>query len=519
MDSDGDAQVPSNVTRFARAISPEGRDEEGNPITQIIYYNNGVGTGDSSVWNKYVGGATGEGLAEHIRETYQFICTNYRDGDEIFLVGFSRGAFTARSISSFINAVGLLTRQGLSSFIPIFEDWELRNASVDEQYVGRLVEQELTRPGINIKAVAVWDTVGGLGIPMIGLLPQPPSKEFAFVDTKVESNIEYAFQALALDEHRRAYSPTVWEQPEGTTKLKELKQCWFPGVHSDVGGSYADTDLANLTLTWMVSQLDPHLTINHDYIITQIRLSKESHQRKHQRVPSWGLGLLHNSMKGFFLLGGSRTRTPMQYRQQELAGQHGTLVWMFFEIVDKVKSFLHVPKADQMPMLVGTNETVHSSARIRMNHDRTGYHNRGKYDPPALSGWVAEGVATNPETPIAQNLPGETGWFTHVLWKKDVKNKTGQTETLQMREDVLGGFEQQVLQLWPEIADNFDSTRPGHHPVEVRKASTFNAGPDIYGRGPSSGREVSAGQRDGLRIVANGLGNDGIKKPERVETV
>jgi uncharacterized protein (DUF2235 family) len=127
MDSDGDVQVPSNVTRIARAIKPWGTDSDGNRIPQLIFYQNGVGTGSSSPYVKYVGGATGDGLADNIREAYAFVCLNYVDGDEIIVIGFSRGAFTARSISSLIRALGLLTPEGMEYFIPITDDWQFQS--------------------------------------------------------------------------------------------------------------------------------------------------------------------------------------------------------------------------------------------------------------------------------------------------------------------------------------------------------------------------------------------------------
>ncbi|KIW19113.1 hypothetical protein PV08_03405 [Exophiala spinifera] len=513
MDSDGDYQTPSNVTRIARAIPPVGFDKTTDPpqaIHQIVFYQNGVGTGDNSLYNRYIGGATGEGLAEHIREAYSFVALNYSEGDEIFIIGFSRGAFTARSISSLINAVGLLTSKGLEYFVQVFEDWEFQQRQdfvskwpnipfpghkppvTDAQYQQHLIENNLTRPGIKIKCVAVWDTVGGLGIPMIGLLPQPPSKDFAFVDTRVESNIEYAFQALALDEHRRAYSPTIWEWPSvEPNELKVLKQTWFPGVHSDIGGSYDDTALANLTLAWMVSQLDPILTVDHSYIFTLIeRQSRHAGPRGHltfthegmpKRVENtaphsrpWGLGKIHNSMTPFFRLGGSRIRTPGEYREAELASQRGTLVWMFRTIASKVFGGLDKPT----PRLKRTNETVHASVRIRRGKHGYGYNDKGTYDPPALKGWVLHGTETNPDTPIAINTPGQVGKMTGVVYKKvvspEVTERKGKGKgkgkarvrvldehdkdhTLELREEPLGVFERQILQLWPEIQRDFDS--------------------------------------------------------------
>jgi Uncharacterized alpha/beta hydrolase domain (DUF2235) len=120
--------APTNVTRFARALHSEDR-RNGGCIPQIVYYQAGVGTGNG-FWEQYGGGATGEGLDEHIREAYAFIAKNWnpprgdQPGDEIYLIGFSRGAFTARSIAGFISSVGLLTNPGLEHFYRVFKDYE-----------------------------------------------------------------------------------------------------------------------------------------------------------------------------------------------------------------------------------------------------------------------------------------------------------------------------------------------------------------------------------------------------------
>lgn len=112
-------QTPSNVTRLSRALKRQCKDGR----VQIIEYQNGVGTG-STVADAITGGAFGKGIADHIREAYSFICANYEDGDEIVLVGFSRGAFTARSIAGMIGDLGLLTRKGMEFFYPIFKDMQ-----------------------------------------------------------------------------------------------------------------------------------------------------------------------------------------------------------------------------------------------------------------------------------------------------------------------------------------------------------------------------------------------------------
>ena len=108
-------------------------------------------------------------------------------------------------------------------------------------------------------------SVGALGIPSIGILPAH-HQEYSFVDTRVSSNVEHAFHALALEEQRKPFSPTIWERPLEPSNLQVLKQVWFPGVHSNVGGSYDDTNLADITLAWMMQQLSPFLDFAPGYL-------------------------------------------------------------------------------------------------------------------------------------------------------------------------------------------------------------------------------------------------------------
>lgn len=535
---------------MARAISPVGVDRSTTPhqhIHQIVFYQNGVGTGSSSLYDKFVGGATGEGLAEHIREAYSFICLNYNPGDEIFLFGFSRGAFTARSISSLINAAGLLTSKGLEYFVQVFEDWEFQDKKdfqskwpnlpfaghkppvTDPNYQRQLIDRGLTRPDIKIKCVAVWDTVGALGIPLIGLIPQPPSTDFAFVDTRVESNIEYAFQALALDEHRRSFSPTIWDWPQVEPHdLKVLKQCWFPGVHSDIGGSYDDTALANLTLAWMVSQVDPILTVNHEYIMNLIKPNDKDSIAGHQtfthdglmartantqpHIRPWGLGKIHDSMTLFYRLGGSRVRTPGEYREQEPASQHGTLFWILWKLTHRFTRLFDPMPKQALPRLARTNETIHSSVRIRMGKHGLGYNDKGKYDSEALQGWVMHGMETNPDTPVALDAPGAVGKMKNVVWKKatypeklengraEILQSKGKTQLIELDEEPLGPFERLILQLWPEIQRDFDTIVPGRHQQKVNKAQTLPAAAAHVGSVDSGVSEGVSRDMDGLKL-------------------
>ncbi len=108
-------------------------------MTQIIFYHNGIGT-DGGVIDKIIGGATGLTISGHIQECYSFICNNWQPGDEIFLFGFSRGAYTARAISTLISDIGLLTAKGMEYFFQIFEDWKDQN--VPDKLKGQQATEE-----------------------------------------------------------------------------------------------------------------------------------------------------------------------------------------------------------------------------------------------------------------------------------------------------------------------------------------------------------------------------------------
>ena len=508
LDSDGDVQVPSNVTRICRCIKHEGiHKPTGKAIPQIIYYQSGIGSTADNLYSKYIGGATGKGISEHIREAYSFICTNYSSGDEIFLLGFSRGAFTARSVASLIHTIGLLTPTGLGYFYQIFQDWEFQlkegwtssyptepwphRPSINApEYRRKLLELELTRPDVLIKAVAVWDTVGALGIPAFVLFPQPPQRDYAFVDTKVDSNIEYAFQALALDEHRRSYMPTLWEKPSGQEWPRVLKQCWFPGSHGDVGGGYRNADLANLTLAWMISQLDELIDFDHGYVARQNRLSMERHEKTGQSVREWGTGKIHDSMTLFFRLGGSKIRTPGEYCETDR--KHGSAK----EIATTRK-------------LENTGERIHSSVRIRMGRQGLGYNDKGTYDSEALQGWTMKATeqAAAP-TPVDVHSPGAVvkGKISDVRW---VKKLPGDKETpeLNLLEDELADLERTILESWPELYEEFNTVLPGSHATSMRRSSTFPSNhPHSNGVAPQVGIP---------KVVGSGL----HRRPHREETI
>ena len=186
------------------------------------------------------------------------------------------------------------------------------NAS-DPRYTEELEGRGMTTRDVKIKVIGVWDTVGSLGLPRIGFLTRlgiqsEESKYMQFYDTKLGCCIENAFQALALDERRASFSPAVWEKGRGNKT--NLRQVWFPGAHSNVGGGYDDQQLANITLAWMVAQVTPFLDINQDYVLRQERENIQYYKDEGERIRPWSFGKLYNSLTGVYAAGGSIRRTP-----------------------------------------------------------------------------------------------------------------------------------------------------------------------------------------------------------------
>ncbi|GAA4914917.1 putative alpha/beta hydrolase family protein DUF2235 [Actinomycetospora succinea] len=227
---------------------------------QLPRYFEGLGT-DGGPVRRALDGALGVGLPEAIREIYRWLAETFRPGDELVLLGFSRGAFTVRS------TVGMLAACGLVAFTPDQDDAE-RDAVVARVFAeGYRAKQELHglafHPGFAlddrapIAFLGVWDTVGALGIPRtFGLLSGLAGRDlFEFHDLELAPDVRHARQAVALDERRGPYVPSVWSTPP-PDRHTTFAQVWFPGGHGDVGGGKPETGLSDGALRWMADELD-----------------------------------------------------------------------------------------------------------------------------------------------------------------------------------------------------------------------------------------------------------------------
>jgi uncharacterized protein (DUF2235 family) len=235
----------SNVTKIARCIAPV--DPAG--IQQSVFYDRGVGTGR---FDRLRGGAFGWGIKKKILDAYTFLITTYSPGDELFFFGFSRGAYTVRSVFGLIRNSGLLKPEFADRLDDAYGLYRRRDSASHPD----AVESELFRRSYSTepraKFIGVWDTVGALGLPVGGLL-QFINKRWSFHDMTLSSSVDNAFQALAIDERRKPFQPSIWEQ-SSKSNGQILEQVWFAGVHSNVGGSYPRAGLSDITLEWMIAK-------------------------------------------------------------------------------------------------------------------------------------------------------------------------------------------------------------------------------------------------------------------------
>ena len=254
---------------------------------QIAFYDAGLGTG----WRKLTGNAVGAGISRNILECYQFLSDHYQWGDRIFLFGFSRGATTVRSLAGFVSWFGILPHSRPDLAKKAWKIYRTSSGDTRRTEANKFLEQNTTT-WCNIDFLGVWDTVEALGLPFKAadaIWDRIPFLKHSFHDLRISKCVNNAFHALAIDEDRAPFRPTPWQThvngesvlgdvlfdprdgdeseqaantKQGNTK-QTVRQVWICGVHTDVGGGYAETGLSDISLTWMIDRATDRALLKH----------------------------------------------------------------------------------------------------------------------------------------------------------------------------------------------------------------------------------------------------------------
>ena len=254
------------------ALAPDGG------ATQVTKYLHGVGDSGNAI-RKILGGVFGEGFIERIVRGYTFVSRNYQPGDRIYLAGFSRGAYTVRALGGMIVAMGLLPPDAMRADdgsydaakayglgIHVWAEYRRRAGKAStllgylEEFKSRRIDLGQLVQGVGIEAIGVWDTVGSLGVPLYDPADAKKIDVFEFADRALSPKVRSGFHAIAIDEQRGDFEPTLWDARDG------VHQRWFCGAHSDVGGGYPTQDLSGFALDWMIGHLrDSGVAISPQY--------------------------------------------------------------------------------------------------------------------------------------------------------------------------------------------------------------------------------------------------------------
>ena len=320
----------SNVLKLFRVLQKNKQ--------QLVYYSPGVGTvGDYDTWQliklrirEFLGLATGFGLDENVLDAYRFLCTHYEKDDLIWLFGFSRGAYTVRVLAAFVYVMGLLQPDQLNLADYAFTAY--KKASHDSHKGKRIADEDALKAAaseteistglpaawqfrtiaggrpVTIKFIGVWDTVASVIVPRVDrLLLDLQTLRF----TRTDPCVEIFRQAIAIDERRRMFRLNTWREPQTfksnpfnakNWKAQDIRQVWFAGVHSDIGGGYLETEsgLSKFPLLWMINQAKAAGLKTSTSMINHLVLGKRRRNSIRTYVAPNPAGLLHRSLKGLW---------------------------------------------------------------------------------------------------------------------------------------------------------------------------------------------------------------------------
>ena len=340
----------TNIWRFRALFAPTGSDR----CEQRAYYSTGLGT---RFGEKVRGGMFGTGIDTAITSAYEWLMQNYASGDEVFIIGFSRGAYTARSLSGFISKCGLLQSGAPLGVNQLYKRYrrahertirELVSAQQDGKADFSFEEAWMLKftQAVPIKFLGVFDTVGALGVPF-PLLRRLKGTAYQFLNTGLRQNDTFAFHALAIDEHRKAFAPTLWSN-EGAVHaaprpIARTEQRWFVGAHANVGGGCFNDPLAQLPFKWI-----------------------------ERKAAALGLGF-----KDSFVADQNAAVGPISDSYTEFMGG----LYRLFTLGRAYHRPIGVPPKDEGPGVANINETIDTSVFDRWRADNN-------YRPPRLQDWA-----------------------------------------------------------------------------------------------------------------------------------
>lgn len=249
-----DGEAVTNVVKIRNAVDlhPPSGVEQMKP-----FYDQGVGAKGGKL-SRLIAGATGQGLSDNVKECYAFLVENFQPGDHLFFFGFSRGAFTVRSLAGLVRKCGILRSEDRGKIDEAYAFYRKRGDGYHPG--GEEAKAFRAKHGsreTNIRCLGVWDTVGSLGVPTSGPIGLYTRYRYGFHDVRLSSAVENAFHAIAIDERRKPFAPALWTvraRDQEKDAHQRIEQRWFAGVHSNIGGGYTDCGLSNVTLRWMMER-------------------------------------------------------------------------------------------------------------------------------------------------------------------------------------------------------------------------------------------------------------------------
>ncbi|KAF2838110.1 hypothetical protein M501DRAFT_992982 [Patellaria atrata CBS 101060] len=425
---------PSNVARISRIIAKAGVDQSGKEWQQVVYYDAGVGSGAITEYEKKRQGGLGIGLLENVIEAYNFIVNNYSPGDQLFFFGFSRGAYTVRAAAGLVIELGVIKPSCMRRFLEMYSHY-IKAEKFEEGFSKYSEWQTFTSKypvyieraeAVTIQAIGVFDTVGALGVPDVGHIFRKDNsrlrKAYQFHNTNLSDNILHAYQALALDERREPFEPSIWKLKSGA-KTK-LCQCWFPGAHVNVGGGSSDNadeanpkgdreQLASISYAWMLDRVRPHLAFDEAALEIQkveIRANAQPPPVKVEEKKSEGwFWDSYNYVKDTVVGGTKKAAEYIPYGMGQIDDSHTFLYDVMGNPKDRDANVINAKQIKKrMAIEEGkldsntkddfdgeyTVERVHPSVFFRQVYEREQAEKAGKkgkdvkyYEPAAMRGW------------------------------------------------------------------------------------------------------------------------------------